>query len=113
MTKPLAASADRVQEDARENNLRVIVENAAEFAITIGKQNPSFEIIFPRVRSTSRASRSSSRRSGSPGDLEVPVLVPELRKYGDERGRNYEQFLTLIPVKQFPEFSPKGSPSLS
>lgn len=109
LTHPLATSTAQVQEDAREKNLRAIVENAAEFAITIGKQSPSFKIIFPPIRSTSNssgiASRPGSRRSGSPDGFEAPVLVPELRKYGDERGRNYEQFLTLIPVQQFPGFS--------
>lgn len=109
MTQPLATSLSQVQEDARERNLRGIVENAAEFAITVGKQTPSFEIIFPPLHSTSGSSsivsRSSSRRSGSSEELEAPVLVPELRKYGDERGGNYEQFLTLIPVQRFPGFS--------
>lgn len=98
MTQPLATS---LSQDAREKNLRAIVENAAEFAITIGKQNPSFKIIFPPLRSKSNSSSIVSR-SSSP---EAPVLVPELRKYGDERGGNYEQFLTLIPVQQFPRFS--------
>lgn len=104
MTQPLATSVDQA---AREINLKAIVENAAEFAITIGKQNPSFVIIFPSFRpakSSDSLSRSNSRRRDSAEKLETPVLVPELRKYGDERGTNYEQFLTLIPVQQFPEF---------
>lgn len=109
MTQPLSTAVGQAQETAREMNLKAIVENAAEFSITIGKQSPSFEIIFPHSRakkSRSIISRSNSRkRRGSAEEPETPVLVPELRKYGDERGKNYEQFLTLIPVQQFPEFS--------
>lgn len=109
MTQPLTTTVDQARETAREMNLKAIVENAAEFSIMIGQQNPSFEIIFPRShakKSRSIIPRSNSRkRAGSVEELETPVLVPELRKYGDERGKNYEQFLTLIPVQQFPEFS--------
>lgn len=104
MTQPLAASVDQA---AREINLKAIVENAAEFAVTIGRQSPSFVIIFPPFRpekSSGSPSRSNSRRRESAEELETPVLVPELRKYGNERGTNYEQFLTLIPVQQFPKF---------
>lgn len=109
MTQPLAVSTDKSQEDARLTSLKIIIESAAEFTFTIGKQKPSFEIIYPQfpTSKTPAAISRSTSRSGSKRakteNFDVPVLVPELRKYGDERGANYDKYLTLISVQGLPE----------
>lgn len=97
LTSPLIADISR--EDARQRSLESIINSAADFAVTTGKQTPHFRVSFPQLR----GGNASGSRRGRTENTDVPVMVPELRKYGDEKGLNYDRYIPLVPVQRLPD----------
>jgi hypothetical protein len=97
LTFPLIA--DRNREEARQRSLELIINSAADFAVTTGKQTPYFRVSFPQLRG---GSTNGSRR-GRTENTDAPVMVPELRKYGDEKGLGYDRYIPLVPVQKLPD----------
>ncbi|KAI5845879.1 hypothetical protein DFP73DRAFT_405320 [Morchella snyderi] len=97
LTFPLIT--DKKNEEARRCSLESIINSAADFAVTTGKQTPHFRVSFPQLK----GGNSSGSRRGKTENTDAPVLVPELRKYGDERGLGYERYIALVPVQKLPE----------